>query len=211
MKYFLFICAFYVGDLRAQKTYSINYSQFGKSNILINGQYQNYEGKSRLMYNDTLSFYYPIDSKDPFRNATVLGDKLTHHGLMYNRNTNEMFDEVAWPEKNYFVIVDTPRSYNWIFNKERKDILGYNCNLAYSISQSNDTTLVWYTGELGSIFGPSVYFGLPGIVLEVFEQQYGRHFLATKVESASVTLVLPKDVKKIPMEKYRKEKAQTSN
>ena len=210
MKYLLFICAFYINELKAQKTYSIHYSQSWQSSISINGQYQKYEFRSRLVYNDTLSFYYqiPPDSKDKFKNDAVLGDKLIHHGLIYSRNSDEVLEEVAWPKKNYFVIVDTPRTYNWVFNRQQKEILGYHCNLAYSVSGTNDTTLVWYTNELGVVFGPSFYFGLPGIVLEVFEQQYGRHYLATKIEQASVTLVLPQHVKRIPVEKYRREKAQ---
>ncbi len=208
MKYLLFICAFHTVELRAQKTYSIHYSQFGQSNVSINGQYQNYEAKSRLLYNDSLSFWYPIfiNSKDKFSNAKVLGDKLVHHALMYSRNNDEQLGEVVLSKKKYFVIVGAPKSYNWVFNKERKEILGYNCNLAYSVSEANDTTLVWYTGELGTVFGPLVYFGLPGIVLEVFDQQSGRHFLATKIEQVSVTLVLPKNVKRIPEEEYRRRK-----
>lgn len=204
MKYLLFICAFYACELKAQKTYSIHYSQFGQSNVSINGQYQNYEVKSRLLYNDTLSFWYPIlmYSKDKFGNATVLGDKLVHHGLMYSRNDDEVLEEVVQSKKKYFFVVSAAKSYNWVFNKEKKEILGYNCNLAYSVNEANDTTLVWYTVELGSVFGPLIYFGLPGIVLEVFDQPSGRHFLATKIEQVSVTLVLPKNVKKIPKEKF---------
>ena len=206
MKYIFLVCIFYITDLKAQNTYSIDYTQFGQSNILINGQYKEYELKSRLIYNDTMSFYYYVTGKnDEHRNATVLGDKLIHHGLMYNRNNDELLHEVAWPKKKYFVIVDSSRPYKWIFNKERKNILGYNCNLAYSVSQTNDTTLVWYTNELGNLFGPSFYFGLPGIVLEAFTQQYGRHYLATKIEKSSTILVQP-NVKKIPINEYLEHK-----
>jgi GLPGLI family protein len=206
MKYLLFICAFCINQVKAQKTYSIQYSQSGQSNVSINGQYQKYELISRLVYNDTLSFWYPalLYNKDKFRDNSVLGDKLIHHGVMYNRNNNEVLGEVVLSKRKYFFIVDTPRLYNWVFNRQQKEILGYHCNLAYSVSETNDTALVWYTGELGSVFGPLFYFGLPGIVLEVFDQQNGRHYLATKVERVSVTLVLPGNVKRITKEEYLK-------
>lgn len=208
MKYLLVICALYINELKAQKTYSIHYSQSGQSNVSINGQYQNYELRSRLVYNDTLSFWYPTQlyNKDKFKDSSVLGDKLIHHGLMYNRNNNEVLGEVVLSKRKYFFIVDTPRLYNWVFNRQQKEILGYHCNLAYSVSETNDTVLVWYTGELGSIYGPLLYFGLPGIVLEVFDQQNGRHYLATKVELIPVTLVLPRNVRRIAAEEYRRNK-----
>lgn len=209
MKYLLLIFAFYINDLKAQKVYSIEFSQFVQSNITINGQYHQLEMKSRLVYNDTISFYYliPQGKKDKLKKEKILGDKLIHHGMIYNRNTDELLLEVAWPKDKYFIIVDSLKSYNWIFNNEKKRILGYNCNLAYLVSETNDSTLVWYTSALGSIFGPSAFFGLPGVVLEVIGQRNGIHYLATKIKTTTVTLVLPEHVKKIPIEAYRKEKS----
>lgn len=209
MKYLLLIFAFYINNLKAQKVYSIEFSQFVQSNITINGQHYQIEMKSRLVYNDTMSFYYliPQGKKDKLKKEKILGDKLIHHGMIYNRNTDELLLEVAWPKDKYFIIVDSSKPFNWSFKKDSKRILGYNCSLAFTVNEKNDSTLVWYASALGSLYGPSAFCGLPGIVLEVYEQQFGRHFLATKIETATVTLMLPVNVKKIPIEIYRKEKS----
>jgi GLPGLI family protein len=207
MKWALFLLIFFCNDIIAQKTYRINYSQSVQSPFTINGVYNNHEISTGLIFNDTLSFYYfkPVNGRDKFKKAELIGDKLDHHAIMYNRNTDEVLYEVAWPNKSYYAIVDTPVYYNWVFNTERKIILGYNCNMGYSIWPTKDTVLVWYTAQLGSVFGPLKYFGLPGIVLEVFDQKYGNHLLATKIEESSTVLVQP-NVKKIPAKEYLEQK-----
>ena len=66
----------------------------------------------------------PNDSKkDKLEKLPVLGDKLIHHGLMYNSRNKEMLEEVAWPKDKYFVIVDSPRYFNWVFKNQTKNIL----------------------------------------------------------------------------------------
>jgi GLPGLI family protein len=149
--------------------------------------------------------------KDKFENSIVMGDKLIHHGLIYNSRTNEILNEVAWPKDKYFVIVDTPWHFNWVFKSQTKNILNYTCSLAYSVNETNDTTMVWYTPDLNKGFGPTIFFGLPGLVLEVFDQYNSSHYLAEKIELTSVTLMLPQNVERISADKYRKQKAAIIN
>jgi GLPGLI family protein len=146
MKYFFLLCFLYFGELKAQNTYSINYSR-----IAYGENQQIFKGKARLVYNDSISFFYfaTPGEEDKLDKLTVLGDKLIHHGIMFDKNKNETLDEVTFPRGNYFVIVDAPKQYNWIFNKQTKNILGYTCSLAYSV-KGNDTTMTWYAPELAN-------------------------------------------------------------
>ena len=216
MKILLLIISFgVVTYVSAQNTYRVNYShvKYFADSSSKNGV-SDFKWRGRLIFNDSLSFYYLVPNyskKDKFKNSPVMGDKLIHHGLIYNSRTNEMLHEVAWPEGSYFVIVDTPSHFNWVFKNQTKNILSYICSLAYSVNETNDTTMVWYTPELNKGFGPAIFFGLPGLVLEVFDQYNSSHYVAEKLELTSVTLMLPQKVERIPVDKYRKQKAATIN
>ena len=209
MKYLLLLCFLYCGNVKSQSNYSINYRQViyyeNRESSKING---------RLVYNDSLSFFYLIPlnkKKDKLAKFSILGDKLIHHGVMYDKKKNEILNEVTFHENNYFVIVDSPKRAGWVLTEQSKNILGYACKLAYRIDEGNDTTMVWYTGEVGTGFGPSYYFGLPGIVLEALDQRFNLLIVAKKIEPTSVTLVLPQNVERIPIDKYRKQKVATIN
>ena len=205
MKYLLGLCIFCWWNAKGQNTYSINYRQVSYYSDSPYKKLQSFEFKTRLVYNDSISFFYviPPGKKDKLEKLSILGDKLIHHGLIFNKNRNEKLNEVAWPKGSYFVIVDTVMQFKWIFNTATKNILGYNCNCAYALHKNNDTTLVWYNVELGSSFGPSSFLGLPGIPLEILDQRYAQHFIAQKIELTSVTLVLP-DVKRLSAEEFKR-------
>lgn len=207
MKYLLLLCFLYFGNnIKAQNTYRINYRnvKYFADSTSRNGV-RDSKFSARLFYNDSISFYYMLPNgskKDKFEKRPVIGDKLIHHGLLFNSRTKEMFNEVAWPKDNNFLAKNSPRQFNWIFSNNTKSILGHTCTLAYSVNEVNDTTMVWYSDELGKGFGPYDFFGLPGITLEVFDQQNDSHYVAEKIELSSITLVFPRNVEiKYPPQK----------
>lgn len=210
----LLLLLFYT-TAHAQNTYRISYVQESyfadeskKSGV------RSVKSEGGLVFNDSLSFYYlPFTDrkKDSLEKLSLIGDKLLHHGMMYNLRSREILEEVAWPQGKYFVIVDSPKHYSWVLSDNEKNILGYKCKLAYSVNNSNDTITVWYAAELKKAFGPSIYFGVPGLVLEVFDQLYATHFVATKAAPVSLTLMLPQNVERITADKYRQQKSATIN
>lgn len=200
--YFLSVISY----VTAQNTYRINYNHvkyFADSSSKNGVRVSNWS--SRLVYNDSLSFYYMLPNgtkKDKFKKAAVIGDQLIHHGFIYNVNTKEAFNEIAWPAGNNFLAKCYPKQFNWVYSNNTKTILGHTCKLAYSVSAINDTTMVWYSEVLGKGMGPADIIGLPGIALEVFDQQNSSHYVAQKIELTSVTLVFPRNVEiKYPPQK----------
>jgi GLPGLI family protein len=207
MKYLLLLCFLYfTNDIKAQNTYRINYSHVkyfadsSSKNALRESKWS-----ARLVYNDSISFYYMLPrgtKKDKLEKKPVIGDKLVHHGLIFNSKTKEAFNEIAWPADNNFLAKSYPKQFNWIFSNDTKTILGHTCKLAYSVGAINDTTLAWYSDELGKGLGPADFLGLPGVALEVFDQQNSSHYVAEKIELTSVTLVFPRNVEiKYPPQK----------
>lgn len=209
MKYLLLLCFLYCGNVKSQNNYSIQYRQ-----VIYNENGSNNTINGRLVYNDSLSFFYLVPfkgKKDAFSKLAVLGDKLIHHAVMYDKKRNEIFYEVTFPENSYFVIVDSPKKSGWVFTQQTKNILGYNCTLAYRIDESNNKTMVWYTDAIGANFGPAYYIGLPGIVLEATDQRTHLRIVAKKIEVSSITLMLPQNVERIPIDKFRTQKTTTLN
>lgn len=215
MKNLVLLLLLFYTTAHAQNTYRISYIQ--EKSFADESQkrgFHNVKFKGRLIFNDSISFYYMIPNgskKDKMEKLPVIGDKLIHHGLIYNSANKEVLHEVAWPEGKYFVIVDSPRRYSWTFSDNKKTILEHKCKLAYSVNQTNDTTMVWYSEEIKNAYGPAVFFGVPGLVLEVFDQSYASHFTAEKIELTSLTLMLPQNVERITVDKYKQQKSATLN
>jgi GLPGLI family protein len=157
---------------------------FGKSADYI---LKNPSIQSRLVFNDTLSFYELLTGLNGGKSGTI-GKKLIHHSIMYNANQKLHFEAVAY--KGRFLISDD-RSKTWKLLNEIKNILGYKCYAAISINDKNDTIKAWYAPDINRPYGPAKYNGLPGVVLEVQEQPYS-HIIALKIDKTNHKLFFPK-------------------
>jgi GLPGLI family protein len=205
---FSFILIFYTVTGLAQHGYSVTYRYDDRYfPITFDGQKRSLPAlKDRLIFNDSLSFCYRIpDGGDPLRKKTIVGEKLVHHALIYNARTKYYYSEVAWPKgKQEYLISDTLKNENWLFYNDSKEILGFRCRPALRVSEKNDSTLVWFTDSIPKPFGPFMYLGFPGLVLEVYEQQYGTHLIAAKIESGFYQVLMPKEGIIISPEDFRK-------
>lgn len=114
--------------------------------------------------------------------ASIMGSGGTHYKntkTMESLRSSEFFGKP-------FLIVDTLETPDWKLEKESKQIGKYTCykatytkqTLEKSFSSINgkdelteDTVMVtitaWYTPQIPISTGPDVYFGLPGLILEV--------------------------------------------
>lgn len=107
------------------------------------------------------------------------GSKIYYTNLEKNQLLVQENSEVL---ENMYLI-----SYNfskWKLLNEKKKIGNYTCYKAVKNDNKSDLeekkqTIVWYTPEIPVRFGPKLYNGLPGLVLEVNRGQIV--FLATKI------------------------------
>lgn len=104
-------------------------------------------------------------------------------------------------------IRDTIKAPIWNFPKGEKMILGYKCEPALRITpEKGDSILIWYTNEFGDRFGqPRGYEGIPGTVLEIYDQQTGFHLRATKVKRGDYSFFLPQ-IETITFDEFRRRK-----
>lgn len=78
--------------------------------------------------------------------------------------------------------------FKWKLSNESKEILGFNCKKATTHFRGRNYT-AFYTENIPIIDGPDIFSGLPGLILEVYDDQNNFHFTA-------------KAVSKTPMEIY---------
>jgi GLPGLI family protein len=95
-----------------------------------------------------------------------------------------------------FLVIDSLPKYEWKIESETKQIGDYSCRKAVytrisdarrfatgmeEMEVTKDTTQIeaWFTMDIPVAQGPTTYFGLPGLILEL--KSNGRHFICTKV------------------------------
>jgi GLPGLI family protein len=209
----IFLFLFFLVELSpvfAQQGHSVTYQNVEDryAPITFNGEKRRLPPiVDRLVFNDSLSFCYRImpDTRDQLKKATIFGDKLVHHAMLYNSNTNLSYSEVAWPKgKQEYLIQGEQKNEDWQFLSGKKEILGYQCRGALLVNEKKDSTLVWFTDSIPKPFGPYTFFGFTGLVLEVYQQPWGTHLRATKIETGIFRVVMPKEGILISLEEYRK-------
>ena len=207
MKYFLSIlfCLISIFSF-AQKTWRIEYKQerVGEkfiSPLSLNGIPQTYQAEMpqlRMLINDSIAqIHYCKNGYDPIKRKTIqIGEKLIHHGYFYDFKKKQYYSQCNLDKTlKYLIPVDTAQYKNWKFLRNEKTVLGYNCNAALSINENNDSTLVWFTNDLSCNNGFLFYYGVPGLVLEAYNQRVNTtvHYWAVKMEETNILLLKPKE------------------
>jgi GLPGLI family protein len=159
---------------------------------------------ARMVFNDSFALVYCYTgSLNKHLPKKQVGDKLIHHAIFYNFITNEKLKEVNWPVGQKYLVRDTVEVLNWQFFNNKKKILSKTCAMALSVNQVNDSILVWYTKDLLFQKGPLFYDHIPGVVLEVFDQELNEHIIATKIVDRRIALLAPVEGTKISLSEFR--------
>ncbi|MBP6432676.1 MAG: GLPGLI family protein [Ferruginibacter sp.] len=212
MRLILILLLFYLVVFKigvAQNSTNIIYTRH-LYKLIPDGKIAPDESFTRLSFNDSLAYYYYFDDyfKKVICSKKKLGNKLLHHSsyIKYNKGYLITYETVAWPllGKKY-LIEDTVQFGKWTYTNKTKQILNYDCKMAYRVEYgSKDTTLIWYTEKLEGNFGPPEVVGHHGVVLEVINQKYGIHEFAKEISNCSTVVVFPENVQNVPSIKYQK-------
>lgn len=83
--------------------------------------------------------------------------------------------------KNYKIIEKLP-VLKWNIHNESKKISHYNCNKA-TVSFRGRKYIAWYSLDIPLKNGPYKFHGLPGLILEIYDETNRFHWLITKIKS----------------------------
>jgi len=82
-------------------------------------------------------------------------------------------------QQSYLINESTAKT-NWKIEKDTKQLLGYTAQMATATVKGRKYT-AWFTTDIAANFGPWKLNGLPGLILEAYDDNYFIKFTCTKV------------------------------
>lgn len=156
----------YIGPSKALFVYHLNQ----KSN------------EPQLFASDSLENTFHFDLLDTMR-YSILSDQ---------QNKRILHLERVPGQKNYCVVQEALDLVEWNFTGKSKEIQGFHCLEANGRFAGRQYT-VWFTDSIPAFFGPWKLHGLPGLVLEAYDESREVNFYANLVGSRSIDDTLPYD------------------
>lgn len=77
---------------------------------------------------------------------------------------------------------------NWVLLPDKKMITGMECFSAKVITDTGHTFTAWYTEKYPFSEGPFRFKGLPGLILEIYNQNHTIHIVATEIKKSTEML-----------------------
>lgn len=146
-----------------------------------------------LFLNHEESSFYPtekINNDQPAEPGAII-IKINPGG---NNIYKDLKSQLIFEEKNLsnkkIIVSDTLKNYSWTLTNETKTVLGYEVRKAISYIDSAKVYTAWYAPELPYKDGPFVYWGLPGLILELeISDEKGSYekssFLAIEIKNSN--------------------------
>ena len=66
-----------------------------------------------------------------------------------------------------YLIKDKLTEYKWQLTRETKKLIGFDVKKATAVVDSTKSVIAWYAPNIAVKDGPSMYNGLPGLILEM--------------------------------------------
>ena len=208
-------------DLQLDSASMVNSEMHAQIEAQLRKQFQR---EYTLNFNTTESVYTEVEKLDAPAPAASGGINIVIAGntdILY-RNTaeNKMVRETEIMSKP-FLIKDAPEKREWELTKETKSIGQYTCFKATSTEEVEEqrfssevdtvttvtrlvTTTAWYTLDVPVQHGPGEYWGLPGLIMEISDDN--QTILCSKIvlnpEKAD-EIVAPKKGKVVSRDEFR--------
>lgn len=147
-------------DAQANKSYFIEHQ---KSNKSVNST-------ESIDYGKKTTESILVGSKSEFKINYIDFDK----GKLYSNET------ITFNDQNFKVHEDAAK-LNWNTNfKETREISKFICNKA-TINYRGRHYIAWFTTDLPIPAGPWKFRGLPGLIIEIYEETYKYEWFVTKI------------------------------
>jgi len=151
---------------------------------------------SRLLIKDSISYEYSYGDRDDVKSP--YGKKFRGHSRYKNISSKLLLSQSEPMGKPRYLIMDTIPTIKWDLHEEEKSVLNYTCKKA-SCTYNNMAYFAWYTGDIPLPFGPGLFGGLPGVILEL--ESTKSIITATTITKENVEIVQPNVGKKITRKK----------
>lgn len=184
MKKTIFILIFTIIQLTFSQQKGIIY--YGYIESLSNGDSKGIDYNAYMVFNNDLSYY--VTAKDSLEKPEKINERKTyinkneksgtiHLGMKVSKQGDQVVNSVSkktlWSNflsrKQFYMKEDTPRM-NWKITDEKKKIGKFICKKAITDFRGRNYT-AWFTPEIAVQFGPWKLNGLPGLILEAYDNK----------------------------------------
>ena len=106
--------------------------------------------------------------------------------------------------RNRYEYDENQPSIVWTLDNSTKKVLGYICNRATARYRGRNY-IAWYTTDISKNNGPYIFEGLPGLILEISDDEDYVHFSAVAINDKSMEIYLrnEKSIIKTSRKKFR--------
>lgn len=181
-----------------------------------------------LLINDSASLFRSIN------NGIV--DSIMYIDFKNGKKYNPMLSALQYPTSFYYNIIKSSgftffsdqlgptyfsykepiNNFRWVLTPDTATVSGFNCQKA-TTRYGNRNWIAWFSTDLSFSNGPYTFGGLPGLIVEIYDEQDFWHFLLTDIINKSTvanvnynTVFGYKEVEKNDFYKQKKYNAQNS-
>ncbi|MBS1573615.1 MAG: GLPGLI family protein, partial [Bacteroidetes bacterium] len=167
-----------------------------------------FNNKNSVFYSEeSFNFYDFIDKKAmEMKNSggANLGNmpKAPRYKTAFTKVGDELY--AYMPIGRYIFSYKEP-PLKWEILDERKKIKNYDCILAKTTTDTDNVFYAWFTPQISVSEGPFRFKGLPGLIIEIFNERKTIKIFANEIEKSSAQIVNIKFPKVVALEE-RKDK-----
>ncbi len=168
---------------------------YGETLIVSKEYLYSTPSKSKYVYNQLvdgkLEKYYIYATQEQEERAkkfnAVQNDNMNYDGFgsifIKDFSISKIIGREYFPSNNQgFKIVNQELPYlKWVIVDEYKTIENYKCQKA-TIDYLGRKFFAWFTSEISIQDGPSVFYGLPGLIIEMQNEDNTKSYKLTKIE-----------------------------
>ena len=122
-----------------------------------------------LTINDNLSTYKKVEISNGQGNggfSMSVSFSGGGNGIVKDLSKKEYSKSANLMDKSY-LIKDKLTEYKWQLTRETKKLIGFDVKKATAVIDSTKSLVAWYAPSIAIKDGPSIYNGLPGLILEL--------------------------------------------
>ncbi|SEG46476.1 GLPGLI family protein [Halpernia humi] len=159
-------------------------------------QYSDY-----LVYNQ-IELYNIIIAHKSFKNyLELINDKEYLESVRYTSGSKRNVDSNTFyiipraiGKQKFEVLEDNVPNFKWKISDKQETVLNYPCRIAYTEFRGRNYK-AWFTTEIPKSLGPWKFFGLPGLILKVQDEDLKFIYTAVRIDFNSSEFIPQKFVK----------------
>lgn len=208
---FIFYFAFYFSQNKFTSdivaTYRVEYPIYKKKNteqfILFISSKENasfYKSSNQYVL-DSLKKRGNISSSN--FGAEISYDTALKEEVLKKNNIFQVYEKVIDSKLRYIEMTN----FQWKLTNERKDYFGYNTRKAFTFAYGRKW-IAWYTEEIPLQYGPYKFSGLPGLIINLYDEKAEYLFTLSQFKKKQMIVQLPneKKYKLLSKENFKKSK-----